>query len=502
MATPTLEELKASAEDAHEPILTSRYVPSLGGVDPLGLRQINFDLMDQVIPGLNNVAHHIRPFTVVTWAWWRAAHCADEQGMANIDVDLLKDFVDRVEVIYVWSQFVRDPNADLPGQDVLAPLVNAEKYEFNGKAWAQRRYVRTNSTALSAPINYGPALKALGWLQSDPEGSGALVPTLTVIDAVKAFETLIADRLKHPAFFQFGPVEVTGVEVRSWADAWAWNEPTREEQLAMAETLSGAQAPTKLKAGVGLAVAAMTHCGAVTDTDVMRQTMCGAPTSFDYASDIQAAWRTVQVRQAFRFALEALLFWILRQLDDGPKTTKVLANMFLDAAGTAETSEQWLSNMPDATIGPTDWINRVQEGLKQVEHPTSLPDAIRGALAACIDEAPDDAGSERSDRLPLAQAAKEANGWRETPPSEFMAHVIDSWIFGQHVYWAVGRGLGDARARGKTLLRLKVVLEEEGWALAPGVNVAPRNAPKPTADRLETALSLMGEANLLPSGTD
>src|SRR5262249_25092302 len=72
MASAALEELKAQAREAKEPSISP--VPSirLGGVDPLGLRQINFDLMDQVLPGLNNVARHIRPFMVVTWAWRRA----------------------------------------------------------------------------------------------------------------------------------------------------------------------------------------------------------------------------------------------------------------------------------------------------------------------------------------------------------------------------------------------------------------------------------------------
>ena len=78
-----------------------------------------------------------------------------------------------------------------------------------------------------------------------------------------------------------------------------------------------------------------------------------------------------------------------------------------------------------------------------------------------------------------------------------MAHVFESWIFGQHVYWSVGRGLADARGRGKTILRLKVTLEENGWTLAPGANVADRNAPQATGDRLETALTLIREADLI-----
>jgi hypothetical protein len=68
MASNILEELRVQAQNAKEPSISP--VPSirLGGVDPLGLRQINFNLMDQVLPGLNNVARHIRPFMVVPWA--------------------------------------------------------------------------------------------------------------------------------------------------------------------------------------------------------------------------------------------------------------------------------------------------------------------------------------------------------------------------------------------------------------------------------------------------
>src|SRR3954467_14255101 len=118
MAQPTLAELTGLAASADEP----RPIPPIkvkpGGVDPLGLRQINFDLMDQVIPGLNNVARHIRPFVVVTWAWRRAHQLAQELGTSKVRVDQLRDFVDRIEVIYAWSQLLRDANADIPGRQV------------------------------------------------------------------------------------------------------------------------------------------------------------------------------------------------------------------------------------------------------------------------------------------------------------------------------------------------------------------------------------------------
>lgn len=77
MPQPSLADLTTTAAIAAEPGFVAATAPKLGGVDPLGLRQINFDLMDQVLPGLNNVARHIRPFVVVTWAWRRARQLAD-----------------------------------------------------------------------------------------------------------------------------------------------------------------------------------------------------------------------------------------------------------------------------------------------------------------------------------------------------------------------------------------------------------------------------------------
>jgi hypothetical protein len=125
MASPSLAELNAIAARASEPAFTSLVTPRPGGVDPLGLRQINFDLMDQVFPGINNVARHICPFTLVTWAWRRAATRAHELGMTKLLVSDLQDFVDRIEVIYVWSQFLGG-GADLPGRGC---------YRANHKRW-------------------------------------------------------------------------------------------------------------------------------------------------------------------------------------------------------------------------------------------------------------------------------------------------------------------------------------------------------------------------------
>src|ERR1035441_588496 len=102
MEARSLVELSDAAVAVRDISVTSPYIPKFGTINPLGLSQTNFDLMDQVFPGLNNVAMHIRPFTLVTWAWKRAAACAEKLGTETVAPKLLRDFVDRIEVVYVW----------------------------------------------------------------------------------------------------------------------------------------------------------------------------------------------------------------------------------------------------------------------------------------------------------------------------------------------------------------------------------------------------------------
>lgn len=500
MAGRPIAELITLAGAASEPSLTSGNAPKPGGVDPLGLRQINFDLMDCVLPGINNVARHIRPFVVVTWAWRRAAQLIDQKGLARSSVEVLQDFVDRIEVLYAWSQFLRNPAADLPGRDVLAPLLRENAFRFGGPDWEKRRESRRLSTAFSAPINYGPALKSLRWLRAADDGSGAMRPSADAIAAIDALEECIAPHLDHPAFNELGDIEISGDDVREWGEAWSVDSPTPAECETMVELLGGVSADKRRRLGVALAVEAA--MATAPQEGLVRKTMCGAPTNFEPSpplAGISLAWRKVQVRQVFRLALEALFAWSVDRLGIVPTSTDALVASFLRLAPTANasaTTDAWLSKLSPA-LGPVDYLDELEQALAGDDW-AGVPEAFSRALAFCLAEAPNTPEPfEQPDRLPLSLAAKQASGWREAPPSRFMRHVFEAWLFGQHTYWSVGRGLADARSGGKTLLRLRVVLDEGGWTLTPG---AYASTPLPTADRLGTILSLAGEAGLLKVG--
>lgn len=499
MAQISLAELTAAAAAVDEPGFTPASVPKLGGVDPLGLRQINFDLMDQVFPGLNNVARHIRPFVLVAWAWRRANQLAHSQGIDKIPRDHLQDFVDRIEVIYVWSQFLRTPEADLPGRLVLANLLQSQQWTFSGSAWRQRRDSRRYSTALTAPINYGPALKMLGWVKPHPKYPEILMATAAASPALDALEARMAAFLDHPAFSKFGSVTVTAEEVRGWSEAWALDSVTKAEADAMTEMLLGSVAPACRQMGGELMLAAATHAS-TTEVDRLRSTMTGPPSDFippEHLLNIWQAWRRIEVRQLFRLSLEALLYWTIATLEEKPKGTEALVDVFLGQVAPSPnhaTAREWLGAALHSAAGPTELMKRIEQALN-IPPVLDLASSIIAGIAFCLAETPQqESDFERPDRLPLFRARREASVRAEGTIKDFMRHVFESWVLAQHVYWSVGRGLADARAQGKTLLRLKVILDEGGWTLAPGVSRG--SPPLPTPDRLQTVVSLARECGL------
>jgi len=500
MAQLTLAELTAGAAASDGPVFPPRPPSKLGGVDPLGLRQINFDLMDEVLPGLNNVACHIRPFVVVAWVWRRANRLAQTQDLKIIHPDVLLDFVARIEVIYAWSQLLKDANADLPGRQVLSSLVKKNQYTFGGDAWKTRKGVRRNSTALSAPINYGPGLKMLGWVERHAKYPDVLVPTEAAKPALDAFEARISKHLDHPAFSKFGSVTVTADDARKWSKDWSLDSVTEEEAKVMAKLLFGDEAPECRQLAGELIFAAADHCLSI-DPDRLRSTMAGAPSGFVPEDELQATWedfRRLQVRQLFRLSLEALFYWTLGALEGKPKTIDALVQAFigdLPAAGREKKAAAWLRGMLSSGDGPTELMERIESATKN-PFTNDLAPSVVAAFAFCLAEPPsEETRYERHDRLPLHRARAEAEARGEGTVEDFLRHVFESWILAQHVYWSVGRGLADARAQGKKLLRLRVVLDEGGWTLALGASRG--SPPVPTPDRLATVITLAKESKLL-----
>lgn len=465
----------------------------------MGLRQLNYDLMDEVLPDINNVARHVRPFVVVAWAWKRAFELAQKAGESHIARDVIVDFVDRIEVLFVASQLAVDPASDLPGSDYLRPFMGQRSMQFGGAQWKDMRKARRYSTSLSSPLNYGPGLRSLGWVVADENYPWLMCPSTEVLPALAAFEQRLGPLLKEEAFSKLGPVAVASKKLPTYAPRWALDDLTAKEKHVCAELLFGSGASPIRQKGGQLLLAAARAVGAA-DESRIRAAMAGEILVRAVPADLdktQRAWRRVQMRQAFRLALESTLQWVIVRLESGPKPVEALVRQFRAEAFprvSGRRTRAVLDAVRPRTLRATEQIDALLEALAAPEEP-DLARSIASALAVVLGEADDDGEHESFDRLPLRRARIEAERFSLDPVDVFLRHVIESWVLAQHTFWSIGRGLADARAQGKVLLRLKVILDEGGWTLAPGATRG--NPPRPTADRLRSAMSLAAECDLM-----
>lgn len=494
----TLQELLDDATRRAEPCTVAPSTVGPGGVDPLGLRQINFGLMDRVLPDLNNVARRIRPYIVMAWAWRRVRRILERDRRPGAADQEMRDFVDRIEAIYAWSQFLRDGRSDIPGGLALRKLLEEPKYRFGGEEWARRRDTRRFSTGLISPLNYGPSLQTMRWLIRADDAPGVFRTDPELDPLLDAFEALMDGELDHAAFNRFGAVTVSRADATRWGERWALDKPRSIERKAAFARLGGPLAADARQRGVALARAAYGDLDdEEAELDEIRARMADHSADWTNADACPAAaadWRLVQNRQVFRLALEAFFYWTIDRLTDGPLRSAPIADAFLDELpdDPPPAARKWLLDGSNAW-NPVEHLDALREAFADT---ALLPEAIINALRHCLREAPSAAlDFEAFDRLPLCRARQEAERWASLSPRDCLIQMLEVWIMAQHTYWCVGRGLADARRRGKTILRLRIVMDEGGWTQTPGTSRG--NPPEETPDRLETVISLLRECRKL-----
>jgi hypothetical protein len=484
---PIHDLVKASAQ-MQEARFVSELDVQVGGVDSLGLRQTNFDMMDRLLPGLNNVARHIRPFVVMCWARWKVKSLVDHG--ASIVEDILNDFVDRIEALYVWSQVLCSGEASLPGSSLVDGQIIKGKWVFGGPRWDAYRARHKASTSLSAALNYGPGLRNLGWVRA-VEGAGSLtIPTEAALPAVMALDGLLGDLRNHPALSKLGRVDVDANFAAELGAYWSVSGVTRVER-EVAATLIG-KAPQRVKFFDLLEDSLVPRNEEELDTIAIRR---GASDTDDSSGRLRHLvvikdWRALQTRQLFRLTLEALFYWIIGHLDAGPATSDLLAKRYVESVGLeSDHVGDWFFAPRSALYeNPVDGLSEMESALES-KNLSELACVIQACLRFCfVEPTRPDWVKERADRLPIYRAQQFVQARAKLGVVACVKEVFEHWIFAQHSYWCTGRGLADARAGGKTLLRLRIALEESGWCLLPGATLV---VPAATPDRLETALSLM-----------
>lgn len=496
MTTMSIDEVIETLVNWDGPRVVAKPPLRPGGVDPLGLRQVNFDLMDRCIPGLNNTATRLRPYTLVAWAWWKAAELAREEVGELVEVDLLKAFVDRIEVVFAVGHLVEQDFGGLLGSDTLnGEVVNRGSYDFSSKRWREFRTRRAFVTSLMAPVSYGPSAKegaGLGFLS--PRGDGAFTPTAEVMPAVLAFNNLLADVLDDPCFAKLECGEVDVERMVEFYEYWGMDELTDEErEIGTARLARGIRAAT-----LSLITDVLDDADKPMRVDEIRWRMALADTDLvppDQQPGSAALWRAMQAQQLHRLSLEALLVWLLDATATRPHQLGELASMLVEEAELEEgaTFGDWLDAAEKNDEGTTDPVIAIEEleAVRQRDRPDLALDGLRIAIAICA-ELNGDARlyGGAPDRLPLSRVLTRARRIAGLPAQEGFEVLLSEWVIGQHLYWAVGRS-------GDETQRLRLMLDEGGWlafASYPNANATP--------DRLRTLLRLAADCGLIEQDDD
>ena len=306
------------------------------GIDPVGMRQLNLDLMDAAAPGINNVVVHIRPYAFMAWAWRKATEMATEGDV--FDPERAKDTVLRYEAMYAWAHSL----AGHPFRGAAAirrhlPLKGSDAvFRFEGAEWDE---LKRDMTSLMAPTEYGPSIKATRWLL--PVEGGAFRNSTEAEPAVEAIEAIAS---AHVPQWLLGrdPPTATCEDVRPFAERLAADQPTDAERSAFRLLFHGlgrqpdAQRELRRRmATIDLLRALLAEAGGPLGlADIRRRLATGSlPAGLEGDMDELATSAAVlcmlQARQLQRLAAEAVMLWIDANLSDGtdrPRSGADLAN--------------------------------------------------------------------------------------------------------------------------------------------------------------------------------
>ncbi|MBZ9974209.1 hypothetical protein [Mesorhizobium sp. BR-1-1-10] len=502
------------------------------GVDPVGLRQLNLDLMDDSLPGINNVTQHVRPYTFMAWAAWKASIVAREAE--NDDPEVVADLVDRYEALYAWSHQIagRPFRGAAALKRTIGHRADREPFVFSGPVWKQYRDSRTS---FMAPTEYGPSIKSIRYIGAD---SGYVAEE--AMPAVRDFEARVRDLLPARLFAIDAP-SVMDEEIAPFAQHLPVDAPSEIEMKVfrglffdIGGHVASPGSAKRRKGTIDLVRGLLLRDGPSSIDSIRRQFARHVLPAVNDGDPEQIAISgmllcLLQARQLQRLATEAMLFWLERLLSEGrigsmyqPKTSEELIARAHNAAAAGDATYASSATIGDfllsveiegqstgwpgaSSTGTTDAISMIAALIEaQRRDVTRVPAlaarsfAIVRAVANAFEGKSPPGGlgdgiEGRPDRLPMGLMARRLEAVAARPMPSIWQEVIESWVIGQHVHWSAVRG-GDGKKR------LRIGLEGNGWMRVR--RSSSRSVYEPTGDRLQIMLSLAVSCGLFSRDAD
>lgn len=500
------------------------------GVDFLGLRQTNLDMMADLIPGTNNVTAYIRPFSLLSWIFWKYHILCVDNGIDEPDSASLEAFRERIEILFTWGARIYD-YPSIPGKQAEPPAAgSADLVPLTFKDWKRFQ----NSTSLIAALWYGPASKVvtgLGLLMPVPGRAGFFRTVGQGVKLAQALdEKLRTDVERYNRLLAtLNTVSANEADAKALWALWRPDTLSIDEQNAFREVLSDARSAGDYKSllgrrssTLGLVQLHLAQAGCSQSVEEIRKGMMLSqrPDGSVYAvpdelKEARDRWVILQVRQLQRLALESLLSWCETKILGGARDTAGLVSIFAQEwdesdypfiaaerlgdllamiEGCFAVLDEFVACCRNETIpSPLSLIGTIQEefatsGGKYAAH-CLYGLLICAAFAGCVDPQSPALQLGGRARVSLYHLRRRLVGLGDTSIREAMIYVLEAMVISQHFATAVNRFDGQNQ-------RLRIAIEETG--LVP--LVGSRWQPTVTEDRLHMLLSLAADCGILGGG--
>ena len=500
-----------------------------GGVDFLGLRQTNLDMMSACIPAINNVTWFVRPYALVAWIFWKFHALCHEQDLDEPTDAQMKIFMEKIEIMFTWGAMLENAGAAIPGKGSKLPPTKDGWVPLTFSAW--KRTAR--NTSLMAPVTYGPSSKThggFGFLESVRSGffrpSG---PGVAMAEALDEVLSKAPDDCRS-IIQNMRAVKGSEAQARSLWKLWSVFRPTKREKRAFRSAFASDDAVGDYSSGFGcrssmaeLIREVLHQAGTPMDVDEIRRALVHG--QLDDGRNLSIApslvlarlrWAVLQFRQLQRLALEAIMAWVERRVrDDGDGDSDRMVQAGLGAL------KKGGIVAADATFG--DLIDRLGEQVSDAEELLAagaineelslfaVIEALRKALRSgkgkaivahafhglalvvvAVDRLSElsaivhelRAGGPR--RLSLHDMNRRLREMKSQSMGDVLRYVLETMVLSQHFSTAVNRYDGQTQ-------RLRLTLEEDGLVM-----LATKSwRPELSADRLAVCLSLMSDCGMI-----
>lgn len=507
------------------PFIVPPLTHARGGVDFLGLRQVNLDLMAECLPGVSNTTRHIRPFSLLCWIHWKYHRELVEQKRKTAAKRELRLFQEKAETLFTWGHQLRKLRG-VPGTNSKCPGGDGGWVELSFDAWKRS----PKNTSLQAAVQYGPAMKSrIGLGFAEIVEGGFFHVTSSGETLANALDARLSRSSAYELVGDLSGRKARARDAEELIKAWQVDEPSRKERDHFRSVLFDAsRVDEDSSLGIRTAtIAAIAEALRASRTGLeeeeIRRAIAwqripgGRRVKLGGTSATNSRrWLVLQVRQAQRAALEGFLAWCetrmlngTRSLDDfhkalleglldepfskgGEATCAATLASFQRPFGSEEKyheacardSDRCFFSLMDelfevldenpltavlpasklliATLGMTSWLKQAEEELSQA--------ITHGGV----------------DRISLSYQLEHFSRFEDRPFSDFLCDILERWVISQHMSVATRRF--DGRSQ-----RLRFAFDEQGLEFLAEKPME----PMVSADHLSATLSLMSESGIV-----